>query len=100
MQSGPGGMTRKQLRALDRLALASEDGRVLATDEISEFDPAAKYAQPLHTLHALERRHLVKVVDDTEEPYLWRATLAGVTLARAWRGRLPALSSRGGRGRA
>jgi len=86
-------LTRPQVRALDRLARAGEAGQVLATDEAIEF--RAPYAHPTHTLHSLVRRGLAQLVDDSDEPFLWRVTLAGLVMARRWRGRLPSLD--GGR---
>ena len=67
---------------------------MLATDEA--VDSLAPYAHPTHTLHGLVRRRLARLVDDSEAPFLWRVTLAGLVLARQRRGRLPSLDPRKG----
>ena len=80
-------MTRRQVRALDFLARAAEtDGELLiAADDL----PWA--GNKGNTLRGLAKRHLAVVADASETPYLWRATLAGLALARRLRGTLPDL---------
>ena len=75
-------LRRRQWRVLDRLARAGERGRLLSTDEVAP-------GRALSTLRSLERRRYVRLVDATARPYLWRVTLAGLVVARAWRARQP-----------